>query len=217
MSRIPLWGLPHSVDVIRKTPSDDTAGGIVPEGTEVTVYSGQSCRISMLQENKDILEGFGIDSGKAWRIVMAYSPKVQRTDFIRIPWDTIPNVMAPVGLPDGTPASATVSTGNPIDATILFTWDGSVWTDDATSTVVLSIIAGLWHFSNSEDSLSFDVCDEDFNPWYSAAWAEEASAYAITFPDATLDYRIVWMKQHIDDVGGTHHTSLIFEELGTDA
>jgi len=83
-SRIPLFGLPHRLDVVRRADVDDGAGGVIPDSSEETdIYIKRRARVaSMTDEDEQKL--FGNASGERWRVVMIYSPNVARSDFIRL-------------------------------------------------------------------------------------------------------------------------------------
>jgi hypothetical protein len=82
-SGIPLVGLAHKLDIVRKADSDDGAGGIIPDGVETEIYAKRKSRITAMSDI-DAQEVFGQVSGETWNILLEYSPNVQRQDFIRL-------------------------------------------------------------------------------------------------------------------------------------
>ena len=82
-SGIPLIGLVHKVDIIRKEDADDGAGGIIPNGAESSVYAKRHARITAMSD-VDAAQVFGQASGETWKVLIEYSPDVQRQDFLRL-------------------------------------------------------------------------------------------------------------------------------------
>lgn len=82
-SGIPIIGLVHQVDIVRKADADDGAGGIIPNGAETTVYSKRDSRITAMSD-VDAATMFGQASGETWKVLIEYSPDVQRQDFLRL-------------------------------------------------------------------------------------------------------------------------------------
>ena len=82
-SGIPMLGLVHKVDIVRKADSDDGAGGIIPNGAESAIYSKRLMRITAMSDI-DAAQVFGQASGETWKVVAEYSPDIQRQDFLRL-------------------------------------------------------------------------------------------------------------------------------------
>ena len=82
-SGIPLIGLAHKLDIVRKADSDDGAGGIIPGGAETEIYAKRLARITAMSD-VDASQVFGQASGETWNILLEYSPDVQRQDYIRL-------------------------------------------------------------------------------------------------------------------------------------
>jgi hypothetical protein len=82
-SGIPLVGLVHKVDIVRKADSDDGAGGIIPNGAESTVYAKRLARITAMSDI-DAANMFGQASGETWNVLIELSPDIQRQDFLRL-------------------------------------------------------------------------------------------------------------------------------------
>jgi len=208
----PIYGLVHTATVIRKADADDGAGGIVPGGAETTVYADRRCRCTLLSPEEEMKE-FGQAGGKHWRVLMEHSPNVREADFLRIPWGNPANnrppvlatvwptwgkVMTPAGVilletDAASPPTYTDDTGD-----YSLEWTGAEWqlTDDAAADTVA--LGGL-------------VTD---NPWLLGSWpaAGDAGGYwLVEYGWAALDYRVVYAKDQIDEVGGFHHTSIVME------
>lgn len=81
LSPIPLFGLPHKADIFRHVDADDGFGGI--DSTETPVLELVRCRIASMTD-KDEQEGFGNVTGRHWKVVMKYSPTIQRSDIFRM-------------------------------------------------------------------------------------------------------------------------------------
>jgi hypothetical protein len=218
-SRIPIFGLIHKLNVVRKTDADDGAGNIVPEGAENILYSSWPARVTNLEGDKDEQKGHGFDSAKNRMVIMKHAPKVQRNDFIRLPWGVPPNNVTPMGLADGTPPIGIVTTPGATFPVITFTWDEalSIWNDDQGGSVTLQNTGGFWHFQNSEDALDLTLgAVATTNPFGHYLWGEQAG-YSINQASSTKDYRVVWENTKIDDFGRMHHTSLVIELEDEDA
>ena len=82
-SSIPLIGLVHKVDIVRKSDADDGAGGIIPNGATSTIYTGRLSRISAMSD-VDAANMFGQASGETWNVLLEHSANVQRQDFLRL-------------------------------------------------------------------------------------------------------------------------------------
>lgn len=212
-SGIPLFGLPHKCDVVRRTATDDGAGGVTDSGTPVTLYTGRKCRITTLDPDDEELKGYGFNTLQNRKVLMVYSQSIQRDqEFLRIPWGTPPNVATLEGAFDGQPPQAVISTpgGNKT-----LTWDGSQWINDLSGyTLIWS--TDHWEFTDAvaPDSLSLPVTLlETHNPFrFGDGWESINANYTVvSFGADPVDYKIVWHKHQIDNVGGTHHTSLVIE------
>ena len=82
-SKIPLYGMVHKVNIVRRADSDDGYGGVLAEGTITNIYKNRKCRIStMTDEDEQTL--YGNASGQHWRVVMEYSPDIERSDFLSL-------------------------------------------------------------------------------------------------------------------------------------
>lgn len=83
---IPLRGLVHKVDLLDFLHVDDGAGGITttPDTSDL-VYDGSRARVTVMSD-KDEREGFGQASGKHWRVLLKYSPKLleDKSYFLRL-------------------------------------------------------------------------------------------------------------------------------------
>jgi hypothetical protein len=210
----PLYGLVHIVDVIRKADADDGAGGIVPDGAETTVYADRRCRCTLLSPEEEMKE-FGQAGGKHWRVLMEHSPNVREADFLRIPWGNPANNRPPV-LATVWPTWGKVMT--PAGVILLETDAASppTYTDDTGDYGVGCTDMG-WVLSDlsGEDSVGVFlgglVTD---NPWLLSGWpavGNESGYWLVEYGWAALDYRVVYAKDQIDEVGGFHHTSVVME------
>jgi hypothetical protein len=167
-----------------------------------------------LDPTKDAQKGFGFSSGRNRSVLMEYSPKIQRNDFLRLPWGVPPNSVTPVGLSDGTPPSASIALPGSTYTSVTFTWveSTSLWTSSEVGNVTLVADSGNWRFQNSEDSVDLTLgAAATTNPFAHYLWGE-TTGYGI--PDQTLstkDYRVVWENSQYDDFGDFHHTSLVIE------
>ena len=85
MSRsiVPIIGLVHKIDIVRKSDADDGAGGIIPNGATTTIYSKRLSRLTAMSD-VDAAAMFGQASGETWNVLLEYSADVQRQDFIRL-------------------------------------------------------------------------------------------------------------------------------------
>jgi hypothetical protein len=146
---------------------------------------------------------------------MEYAPKVQRNDFVRLPWGVPPNIVTPLNLADGTPPSAYIALPGVTYTSVTFTWVDSVfWEDDAGGSIALfpnGEATPKWEFLNQEDSVSLILgAVATTNPFAHYLWGEQ-SGYSVDQTVNTVDYRIVWYKHQSDDQGGQHHTSMVIE------
>jgi hypothetical protein len=82
-SGIPIIGLVHRVDIVRKEDADDGAGGIIPEGAESSIYSKRLARVTAMSDVESA-QVFGQASGETWKVLVEYSPDIQRQDFLRL-------------------------------------------------------------------------------------------------------------------------------------
>jgi hypothetical protein len=82
LSRIPIIGLAHLVNITRKRDVDDGAGGI-DAGEPLTVYANQRGRIAAMTDEDEQLR-FGNVTGQRWSVVMIYSPDIKRQDFLSL-------------------------------------------------------------------------------------------------------------------------------------
>lgn len=102
LSRFPLLGMRHKVNVLRRADGDDGAGGLIPDaGAETRIYTARKCRITTMTD-EDEQKLFGNASGQRWWIVMVYSPNIARSDFIALNAKSIP---APIPKPTGSSAN----------------------------------------------------------------------------------------------------------------
>jgi len=82
-SRIPLRGLPHLFNVVRRADSDDGAGGVISGGTSTTIYADAKGRVTTLG-GEDEQKIFGNFSGKRWSFTLEYSEDIEKSDFIEV-------------------------------------------------------------------------------------------------------------------------------------
>jgi hypothetical protein len=88
MPAIPLFGLPHKIDVYKLADADDGAGGVIPGGARTNLYTGLRARISRMVD-KDENELFGQATGEHWRVVVAPS-SIPKGCFITLNANCIP-------------------------------------------------------------------------------------------------------------------------------
>jgi len=215
-SRIPIFGLPHKCDVIRRTAGDDGAGGITDEGTPITLYAKRRCRVSSLDEDDDELKGMGFRSPKHRKVVMIYSPQIVRNgEFVMVPWGVPPNVGVGAGAPAG---SAPIYTLTHTGGDVTMNWDLATtrWVDESGD-FTMTWDGSNWVFDDQVNghNQTFDdpATTRTQNPWKNPAafWVLGLNDYELAVGVADIPYRIVWHMHRIDDVGGTHHTSLVIE------
>jgi len=212
-SRVPLFGLPHRVTVIRRVPGDDGAGGLDDEGSEDVLYTSKKCRITTVEPDDEELRGFGYNAQQHRRVIMPYSPSIHRkNEFLRIPFGVPPNVYSGDLAPDGSASEYTVT--HPTGSEVL-TWDKFLakWQNLAT-TMRMEFVGGAWTFEDEINVLTTivaDLTDSTHNPWIHHSWPWNPSgSYGITQGPAT-DHRIIWHKHQYDETGGVHHTSVVIE------
>ncbi len=81
---IPLIGLVHRVDIINYKEEDDGAGGLALDtDNPVNVYLKRRARVTVMSD-EDEREGFGEASGRHWRVIIKYSPNIERSHFLRL-------------------------------------------------------------------------------------------------------------------------------------
>ena len=83
MSQYPIFGLKHKINVIRKSDSDDGAGGVIPGGSSKYIYTKVAARITTMKGD-DEQRMFGNASGQRWRLLIQHTPNIQRSDFIEV-------------------------------------------------------------------------------------------------------------------------------------
>lgn len=216
-SRIPIFGLVNAADVIRKKETDDGFGGVALGAIKV-IYSQRKCRITTMSD-EDEYKGYGMATGLRWKVLMELSKNVQRSDFIRCPWGTFPNIEGAGGLEDGFPPQVVIDTpdGNktlvwfadpisgvarysdlnasnePNDAYIVF-WNGTAWV-----------------FTDTGAYLTVPFTVEQHHNLFNLDWADLVGAgyEVLSQTGVTKDYRIVYVKHQIDDFGKEHHTTIV--------
>jgi len=209
-SRIPLFGLPHRVSIVRFKMQDDGAGGVEASDTPVVLYSNIRGRVTTLEFDVDKQVGPGFRAGQFWRVIIPYSPKVLKTDMVRLPWGVPPNVESPEQLWDGFSPKVVISTP---DGEKTLSWDGLKYVDSENKYSVFWS-GSVWRFNDTVASLThdFEGYSENQNifkrPWNT----EVGEDYAVlSLTGDSQDFRIVWMKHQYDEFGAYHHTSLIVE------
>jgi len=210
-SRYPIYGLAHRVDVIRFADADDGAGGIVPKGSEAVVYAGRKCRLTMLDPEEEIKD-FGQAGGKHWRVLMEYSPNVREADFLRVPWGT----PATNGEGDGQPISGKIMTPN--DDIVELVSDGAtVPTYSDGGDYSLAHAGSTWTLTYTPVGAVLALSgDADDNPFALPGWPAAGDSGGYWYVQgstawAALDFRVVWVKDQIDEGGAWHHTSIVME------
>jgi hypothetical protein len=196
---------------VRRSLVDDGAGGI-EESTPIVLYASRKCRVSALNPDDIKLESQGFEPHRHKKVVMVYSPKVERMDVLQIPWGVPPNVIPPVELGDKFAPSYVIEL--PSTTQVTLTWDGTKYvSNDGNFIVIWS--SSVWTFQKlSSPTLSvtfpgFTISQNIFKrPWD----VEVGAGYRVVRATAPLkDYRIVWTKHQIDTIGRYHHTSLLIE------
>jgi len=210
-SPIPILGLAHRADVIRKADADDGAGGVIPGGSETTIYSSRKCRITNM-DGEDQQKLFGNSSEHRWLVLFEFSPNIAKSDFVRVAWGTFPNLASGAGQGDQHPPQAVVSTpgGNQT-----LNWsEANGWYEDSTGDYTLEFAGGVWTFT---DAVAVDSVDlpsyviESHNPFLPDWSALNANYSVVSTGGPNLEYRILWRKDQIDDQGRWHHTSVVME------
>lgn len=211
-SRIPLIGLIHKADFIHKSASDDGAGGIDNEGDEIVVYSRRKCRITVLADDEDELKNHGFTNEHNRKVILPYSPKLRRTMFLRAFWGTPPNVFQPMDLPDGFPPESVISTPA---GPITLAWSPSLELyQDSLMNYQLEFTAGAWQLRDAIESVTeiFPAYIQATHNIFKYDWSLTTSDYSVqSIGGPSRDYQIVWLMHQQDDIGGTHHTSLIIQ------
>jgi len=213
-SPIPILGLAHRADVIRKADADDGAGGVIPGGAETTIYSDRKCRITNM-DGEDQQKLFGNSSEHRWLVMFEFSPNIGKSDFVRVPWGTFPNLQAPAGAGDQFPHSAVISTPAG-DVTINWSVANGRY-EDSTGDYYLEFSEGSgWAFFDNVEGQAFTLesyVAETHNPflpdWLALPFVEDYSVVSTGGP--VQDFRVTWRKDQIDDAGRWHHTSVVME------
>jgi hypothetical protein len=211
-SRVPIFGLPHKVDIIRKVAADDGAGGLDPDGgTPVVLYSNQKSRVTTLNSGDlEKLASHGFSAANHRKVISRYCPKVQRNDFVQIPWGVPPNVVSPAGTADGMAPQVTINTPTGV-ATLIWSDSDSKYESGVYSVLWTGVV---WRFQDTDAPVTHDFTGftQDQNI-FKRDWRTEvgASYSVVTETDSDQDYRIVWYQHQIDDFGHSHHTSLVIE------
>ena len=212
-SSIPLFGLPHKCNVVRRKFADDGAGGVSDDATPVTLYTNRKCRISALDPDDEELKGMGFDAQRHRKVVMVYSPKIIRKDeFVKVPWDVPPNVAPPEGLADGFAPSYVIVT--PAGSKTLVWSVANDRYQDSADEYRVEWTGAVWRFSDTIAPLTHDFTGfTETQNIFKRPWDTEVGAsYGVTRATAdAMDFRIVWHTHQIDETGGVHHTSLIVE------
>lgn len=214
-SRVPLFGLPHFVDIVRHTLVDDGAGGVSDTGTPVVLYSNKMCRITTIRPDDEEMQGYGFNTGQYRKIILPYAPKCSRDDvFVNIGWGTPPNVTPVDGTPDGSARSYAMTHPTGVET---LTWNSanSQWQNGA-ETMTMKWVTDLWRFTDNINSYSKDVqttwLGEDNNPWGSPSWPwNPPTTYSLSVTPSDVSYKVVWYKHQYDESGAMHHTSLVIE------
>ena len=209
-SRIALFGLPHEVDIVRKADGDDGAGGTIP-GVETSVYASRKCRITTL-DAEDEQQMFGEATGLKWKILLEYSPNLQRSDFIKVPFGTFPNQHAPLGTGDGWPWTLNITT--PGGAKVLeWSVDNSRFQDSAEE-YTLHWNGTAWEFNDTIAPLTHTFTGHlQEHTIFKLDWTSEVGAgYSVdSYTGTTRSYRVLFEKDQLDHEGGHHHTSAVME------
>lgn len=219
VSRIPLFGLKHKTDVIRRTAADDGAGGVDDTGTEIVLYTDRKCRITTLDPNDEQMRDFGFRARQHRKVILVYSPKIQRNDeFLRLKWGIPPNVGTFEGAPDN--AAPVYLVTHPAPGTETLTWDVALsrWQNSA-ATMRMEFTGGVWQFDDDINTLTVsqaDLTSADQNPWPHHAWpwfgtVSAPATYSVVKAASSIDYKVVWHKHQYDDFVRKHHTSVVIE------
>jgi hypothetical protein len=208
-SRVPLFGLPHKCDVVRQGQADDGAGGVEEGDLSPSVYTGRSCRFSLLTAEEE-QQGFGNASGHKWRVVMESSLSIQEHDRLRVVWGRYPNTGSPLGAGDGFPPQVVLAT--PAGSQTL-DWDvDNQKYGDATYSVTWT--GSVWQFVDSVAPLTHDFTAEKHHNIFNLDWSTVVGAsYAVTSQTgSSQDFRVLkGPPSFVDHQGGTHHTTVICE------
>lgn len=212
-SGIPLYGLPHKCNVVRRKLTDDGAGGVSDEGTPVTLYTARRCRISAIDSDDEELKGFGFDAQRHRKVVMIYSPKIIRdAEYVQVPWGVPPNVAPPEGLADSFAPQYVIDTPA---GEITLVWDASnTRYEDAGLDYRVYWTGTVWTFEDDVAPLTYEFLGfTEVQNIFRRPWDVEVDeSYAVLQATAdTMDFRVVWYKHQIDDTGLVHHTSLVIE------
>lgn len=209
----PIYGLIHTVDIIRGSQVADSRGSGITL-SEISVYTSRKCRISRYNKTKDTTLPEGLDSEKVWRCLLQYSPNVLNSDFVKVPWGTGPNVAGPLGSGDGWPTSFVISTpaGNKT-----LTWDSTLSKYKDSTGVYTLTFTTLWTFADSSESYSYPFTGYSINnKIYLLDWADLTTDYEVVSYSGTAQYySIVNIRHQQDHIGNYHHTSFIMELKGS--
>ncbi len=214
-SRIPLIGLVHYVNVVRRRDADDGAGGVVPEGAETAVLTDWQCRVTTLaldSEDEATLAGQGNE--KLYKIIGVPAPQIRDGDFIQVPWGTPPNMRVPTGLAAGWPLSFTVT--GPFAGEKTLTWNDDTERYESTDVkYIFSWTGALWRFRDVDEDENYDFTGYEFtDPLMEAPWASilgDESWEITSLVGDDQEFRVLWCKHQIDDSGEHHHTALMIE------
>jgi hypothetical protein len=218
---IPLIGLPHYVDVIRYAAIPDGMGG-VKKGPEITIYSDRNCRMSTWDGEEVVPKQHGFEGPQEYKIVMEYSPLIQDSDFLKVPYGTVPNVGGGAG--DGFTPKVDIETP---DGTKTLTWrlmnsDHTVYMrySDDDENYVVAWNGDVWVFQDNVNDLEVEFTGYvQENNIFNLDWPSlVGAAYSVTEQYGDPLYLRILEKDHkFDHVGNMHHTTLRIEEEESDA
>lgn len=208
----PIYGLIHSVDIVRGTEAFDIRGSGI-ELSEISVYTSRKCRISRYNKAKDTTLPEGLDSEKVWQCLLQYSPNTLNSDFVKVSWGVGPNVAGPLSSGDGWPTTFVIDT--PAGEKTL-TWDSSLSKYKDFTGVYSLTYTSLWTFADSSESFTYPFTGyTKNNKIFLLDWADLLEDYTITSYTAPAQYySIVNVRHQQDHVGNYHHTSFIMEYKG---
>lgn len=207
-----LFGLAHSVDVVRRPETSDGSGGIVA-GTAVAVYEDRQCRITILSpEDKETSHLFGMASEEMYKVLFEPSTNIKKNDFVQVLFGTFPNVGSPLGLEEGFPPQVVISTpaGNKT-----LTWSATDSNyQDSLEDYIVSWTGSVWRFEDTIAVLTVDFTGylEGHNIFYLDWSSVVGASYSVVSQGGDAqEYRVVWVKHQIDHNGIHNHTSVVME------
>jgi len=212
-SRIPNLPFPHEVDVIRMVEGDDGDGGIGLSDAPTPVISGWNCRITIMSD-EDEQEGFGNVTGRRWKVIGDWAPNIERSDFLRVPWGTFPNIEGAGGLSAGVPPRITLLRDGVPQTDLEWDYTAQEYVNGGDQSI--SWDGSNWVLTDTLNGDSFtwpDTIEEHHNflNYPEAAVSDGGATYELTGTGDSQDYRVTYTKPQIDDLGDDHHTSLAIE------